>query len=594
MENNNSKSKIETSENMEKKFKELKTKLDKLKKEVLKKFQKEVIGVALMPPPKQLGDLGKEVSERIEKEKNMMHVLVLIDDKGVKKKLELRDRVTKEVNRIAKEIDENIKINCLMLVELVENCYDGKYEILEVISMSFAVYDPTDLIAAIRVAEVHKNMVLKKFEKYVVSYVAAGSLFRGEKSNDIDVYVVVDDTDVKKMPRLELKDKLGAIIRGMGTEASMITQVKKQFHIQIYILTDFWESVKDAQPVIFTFLRDGVPLFDRGVFMPWKLLLSMGRIRPSPEAIDMNMNVGTRMIERAKFKLLSAVADDIYYATLNPSQAALMLYGVNPPTPKETIELLDKIFVKKEKILEKKYVNILEKIRKFYKDIEHKKIDEVKGKEVDVLINEAEDYLKRIRKLFDEIRITKEREGFNEIYENSLKIVKEVLNTKSKISNESLIKKFNNELVNKKIVDKNYLETLKGLIKAKKELKKMSSQEIGKVERESRILIRVLFELIQRKKGLELERSRIRVKFGDKISEVLLLTDVAFISREKEISRANVSEDGTLKNICKSSLEELEKYLETNKLPKQTFIKEKTLESLKKIFGRDMEIMVGF
>src|SRR3989344_582230 len=188
MENNNSKSKIETSENMEKKFKELKTKLDKLKKEVLKKFQKEVIGVALMPPPKQLGDLGKEVSERIEKEKNMMHVLVLIDDKGVKKKLELRDRVTKEVNRIAKEIDENIKINCLMLVELVENCYDGKYEILEVISMSFAVYDPTDLIAAIRVAEVHKNMVLKKFEKYVVSYVAAGSLFRGEKSNDIDVY----------------------------------------------------------------------------------------------------------------------------------------------------------------------------------------------------------------------------------------------------------------------------------------------------------------------------------------------------------------------------------------------------------------------
>src|SRR3990167_5617158 len=256
-----------------------------------------------MPPPKQLSDLSKEVSEKIEKEKNMMHVLVLIDDKDVKKKLELRDRVTKEVDRIAKEIDENIRINCLLLVELIENCYDGKYEILEVISMSFAVYDPTDLIAAIRVAEVHKNMVLKKFEKYVVSYVAAGSLFRGEKSNDIDVYVVVDDTDVKKMPRLELRDKLGAIIRGMGTEASMITQVKKQFHIQIYILTDFWESVKDAQPVIFTFLRDGVPLFDRGVFMPWKLLLSMGRIRPSPEAIDMNMNVGTRMIERAKFKL---------------------------------------------------------------------------------------------------------------------------------------------------------------------------------------------------------------------------------------------------------------------------------------------------
>ena len=30
------------------------------------------------------------------------------------------------------------------------------------------------------------------------------------------------------------------------------------------------------------------------------------------------------------------------------------------------------------------------------------------------------------------------------------------------------------------------------------------------------------------------------------------------------------------------------------KLPKQTFIKEKTFESLKKIFGKDIEIMVGF
>ena len=599
METNGSKDKV--NENMDKKFKELKIKLDKLKKEILKKFQKEVVGIALMPPPKPpmiKNGIPNEVIElekkEYEKNKNLMYVLVFVNDKDIKKKWELKERVSKEISKIAKEIDEKIKVNTLILDELIENCYDGKYELLELISMSLSIYDPSDFIAAIRVAEVHKTMVLKKFEKYVVSYVAAGSLFRGEKSNDIDVYVVVDDTDVKKMPRIELKDKLGAIIRGMGTEASMITHVKKQFHDQIYILTDFWESVKDAQPVIFTFLRDGVPLFDRGVFMPWKLLLSMGRIRPSPEAIDMNMNIGGRMLERAKFKLLSAIADDIYYATLNPSQAALMLYGVNPPTPKETIELLDKIFVVKEKILEKKYVNILEKIRKFYKDIEHKKIKEVKGKDVDMLINEAEDYLKRIRKLFDEIRVTKERENFNEVHDSSLKIVKEVLGIKGKVSNESLIKKFNSELVIKKKIGKSYLEILKSVIKAKKELKKLSSQEIEKVGRESRILIRVLFELIQKKKGLELERNRIRVKYGDKISEVLLLDKIVFISKDKEVSKADINEDGSLKNISISSLEELEKYLETNKLPKQTFIKEKTFESLKKMFGKDIEVMVGF
>jgi len=39
------------------------------------------------------------------------------------------------------------------------------------------------------------------------------------------------------------------------------------------------------------------------VFMPWKLLLKMGRIKPSIEAIDMFMSSGEQMISRVKFKL---------------------------------------------------------------------------------------------------------------------------------------------------------------------------------------------------------------------------------------------------------------------------------------------------
>ena len=37
-----------------------------------------------------------------------------------------------------------------------------------------------------------------------------------------------------------------------------------------------------------------------------------------------------------KKKLLMLAGEDLYYATLNPSQAALMLYGIAPPTPKES------------------------------------------------------------------------------------------------------------------------------------------------------------------------------------------------------------------------------------------------------------------
>ena len=330
--------------------------------------------------------------------------------------------------------------------------------------------------------------------------------------------------------------------------------------------------------------------------MPWKLLLKMGRVRPSPEAIEMNMDIGEKMLERVNFKLLSAVAEDIYYATLNPSQAALMLYGVSPPTPKETIELLDSIFVKREKLLEKKYVDILEKIRKYYKDIEHKKIKEISGKEVDELLKDAKDYLKRIKKLFEEIDKSKSKESFNEIYENCVKIAKDTLEIEGSISNDKLTKKFNEELINKRKIGKEYLETLKELIRLKGKLSNVSNQEVEKVKREARVFIRTLVEYVQRKKGLKLERNKIRFKYGDNFGEVLLLGKEAFITNDesgkKEVSVAEISKDGGLTNIKKSSLENMEKKLSESNLGGNVFVKEKLFSDLKKLFGKDIEIML--
>ena len=135
----------------------------------------------------------------------------------------------------------------------------------------------------------------------------------------------------------------------MGIDAGEMTGIKNKLNIQVYILTDFWDSIKEANPVIFTVLRDGVPLYDRGIFMPWKQLLKMGKIKPSTEAIDMFMASGEQMTARVKAKFKQMVEQDIYWSTLTPTQAALMLYGIPPPTPNETIKLVEEVFVKKEK-----------------------------------------------------------------------------------------------------------------------------------------------------------------------------------------------------------------------------------------------------
>jgi len=56
------------------------------------------------------------------------------------------------------------------------------------------------MLAAIKIAEIHKTMVLKKFEKYMSHMSSAGSLTQGRatKDSDVDVFVVIDDTDVRR------------------------------------------------------------------------------------------------------------------------------------------------------------------------------------------------------------------------------------------------------------------------------------------------------------------------------------------------------------------------------------------------------------
>ncbi|MBU0472058.1 MAG: nucleotidyltransferase domain-containing protein, partial [Nanoarchaeota archaeon] len=233
-----------------KKLEAIKSKLEKLKENILGKFEDYVMGIALLPPSKE------------EDNKEKINVLVLVDDSDSTKmpKEELKEKLSSIITKMAGEIDKNLAPEVVILTELWQSCYDAKYDLLQMIAMAAPVYDK-GMLAAIKIAEVHKTMVLKKFEKYIVSYVLAGSLVQGRATpqSDIDVFIVIDDTDVKKMTRAELKDKLRAIIIGMGLDAGKMTGIENKLNIQVYILTDFWDNIKEANPIIFTFLRDGVP-----------------------------------------------------------------------------------------------------------------------------------------------------------------------------------------------------------------------------------------------------------------------------------------------------------------------------------------------
>ncbi|MCS7134653.1 MAG: nucleotidyltransferase domain-containing protein, partial [Candidatus Pacearchaeota archaeon] len=442
---------------IKKEIEKTREKLEEFKKQLLKKFPfVEVIGI-LPPFASKVAEEEEEIVK--EKDEKIIHVLIVIPDEKVKE----YNVVKAEAISLVQDFKPKIWLHVRTRKMVWEACFDGKYELIEGYSLSFPLHDSQGFLAALRLATIHKRMCLAKFERYVVSYVIAGSFVRGtaKKTSDIDVFVVIDDTDVKRMSRFELKEKLRAIIWSYAIEAGEQAGVKNKLNVQVYILTEFWEAVKDAHPIIFTFIRDGVPLYDRGAFMPWKLLLKMGKIKPSPEAIDLFMSLGEKITENVKKKLNDIVIEDIWWGVITPSQAVLMLYGLAPPTPKETVELMREIFVKKENLLEEKYVKILEKIVNMYKKYEHTFKLSITGKEIDELLEEISQYMERLKSLMKQIEEKIAEKEINQQYDQIFELISSII---GHVSRTNLLEKFKKELIEKNKIPKRNLFLLKEIL----------------------------------------------------------------------------------------------------------------------------------
>jgi len=141
----------------------------------------------------------------------------------------------------------------------------------------------------------------------------------------------------------------------------------------------------------------------------------------------------------------------------------------------------------------------------------------------------------------------------------------------------------------------------KEIAKAKKDYdqNKLTKPEVDKTKKDSREFIKFLIEYLQRKRGRELERAKIRVKHGNKYGEIILLDKVAFIihdidNQDKEISKAQIKENGGLGIPESTTLEEYEKALTKLEIYPKVFIKQPIFEDLKNIFGRDVEVLINY
>ena len=580
----------ESSEKVQKELDKTKKELEKVKSILVKKYP-FIHAIGILPKQALKLFIDEDVGENIPEEEfkkiqKKIHLYIIVPEEKFKDIPKIKKEIVADLDKAKQDAWVYLKTP----VDVWETSLDSKFEMVNAIGMSYPLYDK-GMLSSLRVAEIHKSLVLQKFDKYVVSYVIAGSLVRGEftKESDVDAFIIINDTDVKRMPRLELKERLRGMIHQYIAEATAIAGVKKNvLNVQIYLLTDFWESVKDAHPVMFTFIRDGVPLYDKGTFLPWKALLKMGRLKPSPEAIDMFMSMGDKTIKRAKATLMDILVHDIYWGVLTPSQALLMLYGLPPPTPKQTLSEMKKIFVDKEKMLEVKYIQILEEIVSLYKDYEHEKLKEITGTKLDKLMTNTEDYLKRLKELREQIEKRMQEKTVEQVYKDVFGLLEAITGKKSQTATlvefDKLVKEGKFTQHDRRILDE--------VIKSKSEFKKgkLNSHKIHETRKNAAMLTSDLVDYSQRADLANTEKGRMRLKYKDPKTRKPVFAEFLNCNGENFLFMGSNIKKITNK-IENSNTKEVSECIEQQKAKKTLEINPKVFEVIKKEIG-EFEIVL--
>lgn len=251
-------------------------------------------------------------------------------------------------------------------------------------------YNPADLKIARKFAE----KVYQELGDFVVALTLFGSSARGEhhKHGDIDVLIIVDDIHVKL--NREIVETYRIIIAKAAADVD-----PRRLHVQTMSWSAFWEYVRSGDPVAMNVLRDSVALIDIGFFDPLQILLSSGRIRPTPEAIWTYFAMAPAALQRSQTHVDMAIVD-LYWSAIDASHAALMSLGEIPPSPSHVADMIMEKMVQPGWV-KKKYADIMRHLYEVSKRILHREIANLDGKDYDRYRRLTDDFVKTMRKFIE-------------------------------------------------------------------------------------------------------------------------------------------------------------------------------------------------
>ena len=506
--------------------------------------------------------------------------------------------IQKDANSLPKNRD--IKINCILLSEIWNSVTRGQTSLLSALTSGTIIYDDGNWIKSLKASELHKNRIVSKFEKYVVSYVIAGSLIRGEahEYSDLDVSIIIDDTDVTKTTSSELKMKLRNIASNEARIAEKDSGLTKPIlNVQVWILSEFWTGLKRAEPVFYTTLRDGVPIYDRGMFSPWKLMLQRGQLIPSPESIRRYIDDGKKYIDRMNMKVKSIATDDLFWSIVYPSQGILMLLGVPPGSPNQVANQINEHLVKNGH-LDKKYYQTYIKINKLRKDLEYGKLKDINNTKIVQLIDESIKYIEAINNLYDKMEIKLIRDKLSELENRTKEDILSILKLSGISSKKSnAYNSFKQEILDKGFARSKYIDLIDRLYNT--DSKNISISELDSLDFKLNELRNQTIDLINTKKSSNSNSIFIKYKQNEVYytAKIWLFNDKLFIIKDinnasSKLFSYDYNSKGKMSNEKESSMKILENKIK-NYDGISTLINVNTLKSLKNIFGDNIQLYIG-
>jgi len=315
-------------------------------------------------------------------------------------------------------------------------------------------------------SEEFKNKLLDMFKGYIKAVVVYGSITRGDYTgkSDVDIYVIFDDTKMPLKKFDEIREKIDKDIYNLANS------IDPRLHPQpVLALTEFWDGIRSAHPLFYNIVREGYAIYDSGFFIPMRKLLEWGKFPSTPEAAHMRIDSVPKRITRVKNVKLYMIAEDLYYALLDAAQAVLMYIGVAPPVPKLVAGEIRKHLVDTG-LLEEEYAKTFEDVFEFRKNVEHKEIKDITGKEVDEWIEKAEKYVERFEKLLRDLELERKAYDIKRNYEVMIKASVAALKSLDKLppEPEKLPEAFKKYLVEAGLVNPIYGDVFNKVVEMRK------------------------------------------------------------------------------------------------------------------------------